>query len=67
MNRFSYGDDHPLIDAKNRRRDARIRAARKSLEYLLKAESLYLRGGDGIHEGLALFDREAINIRYWQK
>lgn len=67
MGEFNYGDPLPLpLNRRSMRRQTDERAAKHFAKQLCEADALYLRGADGVREGLALLDLEAGNIRYWQ-
>ena len=64
---FDYGPVAPHPAAVEARLEAaRQRLAEHFLAVLWQANELYLQGGEGVLAGLALFDREAENIRAGQ-
>jgi tetratricopeptide (TPR) repeat protein len=64
---FDFVDDHPLqAGSADRIATAEQRFAVWYCRVLSAAADLYLKGNDGILQGLALFDREEANIRRGQ-
>jgi tetratricopeptide (TPR) repeat protein len=53
--------------AKHYAKEARARHAKHYAEVLARADELYLSGGAGVPEGLALFDAERANIEVGQR
>lgn len=67
MSEFTWGDPHPLVgDRRQLKRISDERAAIHYVEALSQAATLYQRDAEGVGVGLALFDREAANIRWCQ-
>jgi len=67
MSEFNYGDPIPLpIDRQKGKRKSDKLAAVHYAKKLSELEGLYVRGGNGVTEGLTLFDREVANFRGWQ-
>jgi len=67
VSEFNWGEPHPLaIDRKRRKNETDRRAVRTFFGILSAAGTLYLRDAAGAREALALYDREATNIRYWR-
>src|SRR5205823_2606087 len=64
MNVFEYGQPHPRgLAGTKQTSEAAARLAVYFFGLLGEAGRLYEQGGDGVAAGLALFDREAHNIR----
>lgn len=61
---FEYETAHPLLaGTEDRLRTAERRFAEHYCAVLAAADDLYLKGDDGVLNGLALFDREQANIQ----
>src|SRR5271157_5302174 len=67
MHEFNWGDPFPLpLDPRKGKLRSDERAAKHYVQKLSEADIRYQRDANGVAEALAMFDREAANVRRWQ-